>query len=151
MIITKTREWGNRAWAIAGLGVATALIASGTVLAQDFKPPPPGASVKITSPTNGAVVKSPVKIRMAVQGMKVAPAGPPQDGTGHHHLIVNTIPPPMGVAVPADAQNLHYGKGQTEAELVLPPGVHTITAQFADGLHRAYGPQMTDTIIIKVE
>lgn len=151
MGIAQMRNRKQRAWGTTGLGAAIALIVCGAAFAQDMKPPPAGASVKITSPANGSVVKSPVKVVMAVHGMKVEPAGPLKDGTGHHHLILNTIPPPMGVAVPADAQNLHYGKGQTEAELALPPGIHTITAQFADGLHRAYGPQMMDTIIIKVE
>lgn len=151
MVIAKTKDGKYRAWGTAGVSAAIALFVCGAAFAQDIKPPPAGASVKITSPANGSVVKSPVKVVMAVQGMKVEPAGPLKDGTGHHHLILNTIPPPMGVAVPADAQNLHYGKGQTEAELTLPPGIHTITAQFADGLHRAYGPQMMDTIIIKVE
>jgi hypothetical protein len=124
---------------------------AGVGFAQDMKKPPSGASVQITSPANGATVKSPVKVTMAVKGMKVEPAGPLKDGTGHHHLVLNTIPPAAGAPVPADANNLHYGKGQTEADLVLTPGIHTITAQFADGAHRAYGAQMSHTIVIKVE
>lgn len=139
----------NGTWLILA---AVACAAGGALaLAQDMAKPPAGASVKITSPANGAIVKSPVKVTMAVHGMEINPAGPLKEGTGHHHLVIDTIPPPAGVAVPADTQNLHYGKGQTEAELTLTPGIHTITAAFADGVHRVYGPQMTDTIVIKVE
>ena len=133
------------------LAALTCAVASVPALAQDMAKPPAGAFVKITSPANGATVKSPVKVAMAVHGMEINPAGPLKEGTGHHHLVIDTIPPAAGVAVPADAQNLHFGKGQTEAELTLSPGIHTITAAFADGVHRVYGPQMTDTIIIKVE
>lgn len=32
-----------------------------------------------------------------------------------------------------NSKRLHYGKGQTEAEVTLPPGEHKITLQFADG------------------
>ena len=133
------------------LAAAACALALGPALAQEMAKPPAGASVKISSPANGTVVKSPVKVKMDVRGMGINPAGELKAGTGHHHLIVDTIPPAAGVAVPADAQNLHYGKGQTEADLTLTPGIHTITAAFADGVHRVYGPQMTDTIVIKVE
>jgi hypothetical protein len=32
---------------------------------------------------------------------------------------------------------MHYGKAQTEAELTLTPGVHTLCLQAADGSHVA--------------
>ncbi len=143
--------WLRRTAGAVTVGVAAWAVAITPVSAQEMGKAPAGASVKIASPDNGATVKSPVKVTMTVHGMAIAPAGALKDGTGHHHLIVDTIPPGAGVAVPADAQNLHFGKGQTEADLTLAPGIHTITAAFADGVHRVYGPQMTDTIIIKVE
>jgi hypothetical protein len=136
-------------------GVLAALLCgalAGGAWAQPAMPQPPKkAWIYLAEPKNGATVKSPVKVVMKVVNMEVMPAGEVKAGTGHHHLVINTVPPPFGVAVPADAQNLHYGKGQTEATLELPPGLHTITAQFADGLHRSYGPQVSQTIIIKVE
>ena len=62
------------------------------------------------------------------------------EGTGHHHLIVDGKAVPKGSVVPADATHMHFGKGQTETTLKLPPGKHTLTLQFADGAHQSYGP-----------
>ena len=73
------------------------------------------------------------------------------DGTGHHHLIIDGHPVEAGKAVPADATHLHFGKGQTETTLKLAPGPHTLTLQFADGLHQSYGPEMSATITVTVK
>jgi len=108
-------------------------------------------SVHFVEPADGATVSNPVKVQMAVEGMKVMPAGELVAGTGHHHLIVDGQPVPMGTAVPADKTHLHFGKGQTETELSLPPGKHTLTLQFADGKHQSYGPALSQTIEIDVK
>ena len=91
-----------------------------------------------------------VRVKFGVEGMGVEPAGELNEGKGHHHLIINGGPLEAGVVVPADSVNIHYGKGQTETELVLPAGEHTLTMQFADGYHRSYGEQLsvTETIVI---
>jgi hypothetical protein len=83
--------------------------------------------------------------------MKVAPAGTMTEGTGHHHLIIDGAAVPKGTVVPADDTHIHYGKGQTEADVKLPPGDHTLTMQFADGAHRSYGPEMSSTIKVHVK
>ena len=101
-------------------------------------------------PRNGDVVSSPVKITMGVRGMEVEPAGEVREGKGHHHLIINGSYIEKGTIVPADSTHIHYGKGQTEVELDLPPGKHTITMQFADGVHVSYGEPMSSTIEIEV-
>jgi hypothetical protein len=56
----------------------------------------------------------------------------------------------MGTVVPKDDTHLHYGQAQTEAQLMLTPGPHTLTMQFADGAHMSYGPQMSASIKITV-
>ncbi len=91
-----------------------------------------------------------VRVKFGVEGMEVEPAGELNEGKGHHHLIINGGPLEAGMVVPADSVNIHYGKGQTETELVLPAGEHTLTMQFADGYHRSYGEQLsvTETIVI---
>lgn len=101
-------------------------------------------------PRNGDVVSSPVKITMGVKGMEVEPAGEVREGKGHHHLIINGSYIEKGTVVPANDTHIHYGKGQTEVELELPPGKHTITMQFADGVHVSYGESMSSTIEIEV-
>ena len=110
-----------------------------------------GGSVHFIEPVDGATVGASFTVRMGVEGMAVRPAGELIDGTGHHHLIVNGQPIAAGVAVPADDTHLHFGKGQTETMLTLPPGMHTLTMQFADGLHRSYGPALSRTITITVK
>jgi len=111
----------------------------------------PASSVSLLEPADGAVVSSPFKVRFGVKGMTVAPAGALADGTGHHHLLINKAPIAAGTTVPADAQHLHFGKGQTETEVTLPPGVYKLTAQFADGYHGSYGPAMSQTITVTVK
>jgi len=98
-------------------------------------------SVSLLEPADGAIVK----------GMAVAPAGALTAGTGHHHLLINKAPIEAGATVPADAQHLHFGKGQTETEVTLAPGVYKLTAQFADGYHGSYGPAMSQTITVTVK
>ncbi|KNH10129.1 ATPase of the AAA+ class [Candidatus Burkholderia brachyanthoides] len=102
--------------------------------------------VYFLEPEDGATVTSPVHVKFGVDGMKVAPAGTMTEGTGHHHLIIDGGSVPKGTVVPADDTHIHYGKGQTETDVKLPPGDHTLTMQFADGAHRSYGPEMNSTI-----
>jgi hypothetical protein len=108
-------------------------------------------SVSLLEPADGAIVSSPFKVRFGVKGMAVAPAGALTAGTGHHHLLINKAPIEAGATVPADAQHLHFGKGQTETEVTLAPGVYKLTAQFADGYHGSYGPAMSQTITVTVK
>jgi hypothetical protein len=102
-------------------------------------------------PKDGATVTSPVKVRFGLEGMKIGTLGDLTPGHGHHHLIINGKPLAKGEVVPADKTHIHYGKGQTEAEVDLAPGTYTLTMQFADGAHRSYGPEMSATVNITVQ
>ena len=102
-------------------------------------------------PKDGATVTNPVHVKFAVEGMKIAPAGTMTDGTGHHHLLIDGQPVPKGTVIPANDKSLHFGKGQSETEITLPPGDHTLTLQFGDGAHRSYGPEWSKTITIHVK
>ena len=108
-------------------------------------------SVSFAAPRDGATVASPVKVAMKVKGMYARPAGELIEGTGHYHLIIDGSFIPEGETVPKDATHLHFGKGQSEAEIELSPGEHTLTLQFADGEHHSYGKAMSRTIRITVE
>ncbi|MEQ1501657.1 MAG: DUF4399 domain-containing protein [Myxococcota bacterium] len=114
-------------------------------------PPPAGAKVMFLEPANGAKVKSPVKLKFGVEGMTVKEAGDLTAGTGHHHVIVDKVGIEAGQMVPKDETHIHYGKGQTEAEIPLTPGEYDLTLQFADGNHMSFGPQMASTIHVTVE
>ncbi len=113
---------------------------------------PPKGSVHIASPKNGDVVASPVKVVMT-STLKLRPAGedPNDHMTGHHHLIIDSPPIPAGEVIPTDEKHVHFGKGQTTAELKLVPGPHSITLQLADGAHRSYGSTLAETVHVVVK
>jgi 3-oxoacyl-ACP reductase-like protein len=117
---------------------------------ETMQAPKAGARVFFIEPLAGSTVASPVAIKMGVEGMTVAPAGTVAPDTGHHHLIVDGKAGALGEVVPADDTHIHFGKGQTETTLVLAPGGHTLTLQFADGMHRSYGPELSSTIQLTV-
>jgi hypothetical protein len=136
------RETMFRSRWLSGAALAALLAASGAAQA---------ASVSFVQPTDGASVSNPVHVVFRVEGMKIAPAGTMTDGTGHHHLLVDGKPLPKGEVIPANDKSLHFGKGQTETDLTLPPGDHTLTLQFGDGAHRSYGPELSKTITVHVK
>ena len=104
-------------------------------------PAPEGAEVYILTPEDGAVVNSPVAVRFGLKGMGVAPAGVDVANTGHHHLLIDvTDLPAPGQPVPADSQHLHFGGGQTETVLELPPGKHTLQLMMGDKQHLPHQP-----------
>jgi hypothetical protein len=135
----------------AALACAVSLF-SGVALA-DRSPSPAGAEVYIISPKDGAKIKGPVTVVFGLKGMGIAPAGIKFDNTGHHHLIVDAdAPADLSKPLPADEHNLHFGKGQTETTLTLPPGKHTLQLLLADFLHTPHDPVvMSKKITIVVE
>ena len=133
------------------LGVT--LIAAFAV-AQERTAPAPNAEVYIISPQNGAAVHGPVTVRFGLKGMGIAPAGVKFENTGHHHLIVDTefSELKLGAPLPATDKILHFGKGQTETTLTLPPGKHTLELVFADYVHMSFDPPLhSKKITITVE
>jgi hypothetical protein len=101
---------------------------------------PPGATVFIVSPKDGETVASPVKVVFGISGMALAPAGEKNDSAGHHHLLIDTDLASPGVPVPADEKHVHFGKAQTEAEVALAPGTHTLQLVLGDYLHIPFDP-----------
>ena len=125
------------------IAAALALVGSVTAAqAQDRTPSPAGAKVFIISPKNGATVASPVTVKFGVKGMAVVPAGTKQDNSGHHHLLIDTdVPSDLSQPLPSVPDKVvHFGKGQTETTLTLPPGKHTLQLVFADANHIPHNP-----------
>jgi hypothetical protein len=115
---------------------------------------PAGAEVYFIAPQNGAKVHSPVTVKFGLKGMGIAPAGVKFDNTGHHHLLVDTDLKDINLDAPLPASDkvLHFGKGQTETQLTLAPGKHTLQLLFADSLHQSFDPALTSKkITITVE
>lgn len=111
-----------------------------------------GMSVRIMQPTDGASVAAPVRIVLEVEGLEIMPAGEGVDNpkAGHHHLLIDEAVPEAGVPIPSVQGYVHMGLGQTEFDLDLPPGEHTIIAVIGDFAHRPLSPSVEDTIQIVV-
>lgn len=129
------------------------LSGSGYLVASERSAAPPGAKVYFLAPADGAELSSPVTVRFGLSGMGVAPAGIAFADTGHHHLLINVDElPPMDAPIPADAQHVHFGKGQTETSVELPPGRHTLQLLLGDHSHQPHDPPLLSkriTITVK--
>ena len=113
---------------------------------------PAGAKVFFKNLKNGQTVKSPVKIEFGVEGIALDSAGKLRPNSGHHHLLIDAGDSiPTGVVIVKDSTHRHFGNAQTSVELSLTPGEHTLTLQYADGIHRSYGAKLAATIKVKVQ
>lgn len=121
--------------------------------ADDFSTPSvPGTELYFISPADGAEIKGPVHVQFGLRGMGVAPAGTEKEGTGHHHLLVNVPLPPLDENIIADDNHIHFGGGQTETTITLPPGQHTLQLLLGDLNHLPHKPavfsrQITITVV----
>lgn len=122
------------------LSLAAVVLAVLAPAAHAQVPAPPGAQVYFIEPADGATVKSPVTVKFGLKGIGVAPALVEWPNTGHHHLLVDREPVPAGTVIPNDATALHFGGGQTEAQIPLTPGTHTLVLELGDHQHIPHRP-----------
>jgi hypothetical protein len=110
---------------------------------------PPNAAVYIISPKDGDTVASPFKVQFGLSGMGVAPAGVEKPNTGHHHLIIDATLSPEELKEPiaSDAKHVHFGGGQTEAMVTLPPGKHTLQLVLGDWSHVPFNPPVMSPVV----
>ncbi len=114
----------------------------GAVLAE-ATPSAEGAKIYIIAPEQGASVRSPFTVRFGLSGMGVAPAGVNAPNTGHHHLLIDVDAlPPLDQPLPNNEQHRHFGAGQTEVVLDLPPGRHTLQLILGDHNHVPHDPPL---------
>ncbi len=122
--------------------------------ASEFKrtPAPAGAYCYIGWPNDGQVLRTThIKVWFGTRGFGVAPAGTNKANTGHHHLLIDTPLPPMDQPIPNDKNHLHFGLGQTETFIDLPPGTHTLQLLMGDADHVPHDPPvMSKKITIRV-
>jgi len=134
---------------------AQILITLCSILSLDIfagAPAPLNAELYFITPSNGDIVSSPVTVKFGLRNMGVAPAGVQVENTGHHHLLIDIDLPAMNQSVPKDNQHLHFGNGQTETELELAPGKHTLQLLLGDFSHIPHVPPLvSDKITVTVE
>jgi hypothetical protein len=137
----------TKAACVAMTLVGITLAATGPGAAQT--PSPAGAKVYIINLKDGDTVTSPFKVEFGLTGMGVAPAGVEKPNTGHHHLIIDTAlsADELKAPIASDAKHVHYGGGQTEAMVTLPPGKHTLQLVLGDWSHVPHVPPVMSTPI----
>jgi len=116
------------------------VLAAPVALAGDT-PAPADAYLYIGWPNDGEVINaSRFRVWFGLRHMGVAPADVDKPNTGHHHLLVDTPVPPADQPIPNDRNHLHFGAGQTEAMVELPPGTHTLQLIMGDKDHVPHNP-----------
>jgi len=107
---------------------------------QARTPAPKDAKVYFLAPLDGETTSSPVTVKFGLEGMGIAPAGMVFESSGHHHLLIDAPLPALDATIPADQHHVHFGKGQTETTIELPPGKHTLQLLLGDHLHIPHSP-----------
>ena len=129
------------------------LLMGASMLATAGTPAPKGAEVSIVSPADGATVPQTVVVKFAVKNIALAPAGDVTKNTGHHHLLIDVDKlPAAGAPIPNDANHMHFGKAQTQAEIKLTPGKHTLQLELGDSGHMPFDPPIvSEKITVNVK
>jgi len=104
---------------------------------------PDDAGLYFIAPHDGDIVSGEVVVRFGLHGMGVAPAGANNANTGHHHLLIDLENlPVIDAPLPKTDQIRHFGGGQTETTLSLPPGTHTLQLLLGDHSHIPHDPMV---------
>ena len=117
-----------------------AALQSGTAVAEPAVAPA-NAQVYFIWPSDGTIITGgKLWVRMGLRNMGIAPKGTGGPNTGHHHLLIDTELPPLTESIPNDRNHLHFGAGETEARVELPPGKHTLQLLLGDKDHMPHNP-----------
>ena len=104
-------------------------------------PSPENAEVYFIWPSDGTVINhGKFWLRMGLRNMGVAPKGVKMANVGHHHVLIDTDLPAMDQQIPNDRNHVHFGAGETEARIELPPGKHTLQLLLGDDNHIPHQP-----------
>lgn len=99
-----------------------------------------GAAVYFVDLRDGARMPQQFIVHFGLRNMGVAPAGTDRPNTGHHHLLVDADPIALNEPIPNDFNHVDFGVGQTEAEIALTPGQHTLQLVLGDRNHVPHSP-----------
>lgn len=147
-------SWLKRSVTIVTLCVVLLLGLLGTsVNAANLSPAPNSAAVYIISPKDGDTVSEDFIVQFGLSGMGIAPATVDVPNTGHHHLLIDMDRlPSLTKPLQASGQLLHYGAGQTETQLHLKPGTHTLQLVLGNYSHIPHDkPVISEKITVTVK
>jgi hypothetical protein len=113
---------------------------------------PPNAKVYFTGIADGATVPSHFTIHFGAENIEISPAGTDKPNSGHHHVLIDSPLPSLDAPIPSDPNHLHFGRGQSEGEIILPAGDHTLQLLLGDGAHFPHDPPvMSDVLHVHVD
>lgn len=114
---------------------------------------PSDATAYLISPTDGETVPETFTVKFGLSGMGIAPSGVERENTGHHHLLIDLAETPdLTSSLPANEHIRHFGGGQTETQITLPPGEHTLQLLLGNYVHIPHQkPVISDKITISVK
>jgi hypothetical protein len=117
------------------------------------KPTNSSAKVFIVEPANGATVPTTFTVKFGASGVEIAPAGVDKPNSGHHHLLIDTDKlPDLQSPLPASPTLIHFGKAQTETQITLTPGKHTLQLVLGNYMHvPGTNPLVSEKITITVQ
>ena len=113
------------------------------LLANSFATAASEPKVYFINLSDGDVVNNPIFIQFGLSGKGVAPAGVNNANTGHHHLLINVEALDFYMPIPSSKNHLHFGGGQTETVIELPPGEHQLQLVLGDLYHVPHSPPIT--------
>ena len=147
------KKWYCNMLLIAGLTFAVQGFSQDQVSDSPRTPSAPGATGSFANLSDGDVVPPVFTVKFAIKGMEIVPAGTNVPNTGHHHLLIDVDQlPDLNMPLPATENIRHFGKGQTEVELSLPEGKHTLQLLLADYAHIPHSPPvMSEKITVTVK
>ena len=110
-----------------------------TVLHPWVIPSPREVESYFTNLKDGGVYEAPFVARFGLSMRGLVPAGKQAGRAGHHHLLINqALPLDFKKPLPFNEKYIHFGKGQMEALVDLPPGAYELRLLLADQGHIPY-------------
>lgn len=100
-----------------------------------------GAEVEFSNLSDGDIVQSKFTVIFMISGMGIAPAGVQIDNTGHHHLLIDVKElPDFDQPLPFSRNIMHFEQSESEVELELAEGQHTLQLLVADHAQLPHEP-----------
>ena len=128
-------------------------IVASPATAAELSHAPETAEAYIIAPNDGDTVSSDFTVKFGLSGMGVAPAGVDKDNTGHHHLLIDVAElPELTEPLQSTDEIKHFGGGQTETQLSLAPGKHTLRLVLGNYSHVPHdNPVISEPVTITVK